>query len=893
MSAPAGADSPRTLPDAAEASRFLAALVASSQEAIIGFTLDGVILSWNAGAEKLYGYTQAEAVGQDVAFLTPAECSGEIPDIFGRLAQGQTIERYRTERLRKDGTRVHASISFSLVRDAAGAMLGASAIHRDVGELVRVETVRQRVAAGATLPHGEAFFEALTRYLIDSLDVDYAFVSAIAEADLRALAFADRERNHAMLILPLAGSPCEGAMRHGRLTVASGLPAAFPAYRTIDPLDLESYAGVALHDDTGVPMGVVAVAGTAPFRDPEFVVALLDLVAPRAEVELRQRRARLALAESEERYRRLIELSPDMVMVHAGGRFVFANATAARMLAAPGPEALIGRPVGDVSPLPYADVTACCAANYPCRGSGPLATPMLRRLDGKLLDVTAAAAPITFEGRPACMVVYRDVTEQKRTAASLSEAQRIARIGSFEWNLMTDTHWWSDELYRLLGLRPGAEAPTLARFLAAIDPFDRPAVEAALTGARRDHRPFRLDFMVLDHEDGACRLEGRGHIVTDGKGVPLRLIGTAQDVSEARRAALALQASEARFRSVVATAGEGIVLGNQDGEIILWNPGAASIFGYDMTETLGRPLTMLMPERFRQAHTRALAAAARRGHPIHRKPVEFVGLHKDGTEFPLELSLTSWESDGERYFTGLVRDISDRRAIERMKDTFIATISHELRTPLNTITCSLDLLSSGALGLGSEKAARILEIAQSNTDRLARIVSDILDLQVLDQGRVPIMREPCDLAAVVREAVQTTAPMAERREVAVEKALTLPPEFSLRADAGRLHQTLVNLLVNAIRYAPPGSRIVVSASAGATEVRLAVDDEGPGIPPEQRELVFERFYQAAPPSEGQAPGTGLGLAICRAIVQQHGGRIWIEDGPRGGAAFVLTLPTRP
>ena len=872
---------------------FLAALVSSCQDVLLGLTLDGVILSWNAGAERLYGYTAAEAIGRDLTLITPPDRADELPDLRARLLRDGHITCHRTERLRKDGTRVHVAATYSLIRDADGVILGASVNHRDVGEFVRLEAARQRVAAGAALPHGEAFFGALARYLIEALAVDYAFIAFAEGQAFTTLAFADRHGEEDARAFPLAGSPCEVAMASGRLTVAADLHTAFPAYPTVLTLGLDAYAGVALNDEAGHPVGVVAVACTGPLPEPDFVTVLLELVAPHAAAELRQRQARRALAESEDRYRRLIELSPDMVLVISDGRLVFANATAVRLLGADGPEALIGRRVEDLVWTPLTESLLPGCAELQACGVASLEPHLLRRLDGTLLEVTAASAPITFAGRPACMVEFRDLTEQRRIAASLSEAQRVARIGSFEWNLSTDTHWWSHELYRLLGLRPGTAAPSLALFLAAIDPFDRPAIETAIERATRQQRPFRVDFMVVDRGDRGRRLEARGHVVTDDRGRPIRLVGTAQDVSEARRAALALQASEARFRSVVATAGDGIVLANQAGEIIHWNPGAARIFGYDMTETIGRPLTMLMPERFRDAHQRGLDTAVSSGRSLRGRPVEFVGLHKDGGEIPIELSLTSWESDGERYFTGLVRDISDRRALERMKDSFIAMVSHELRTPLNTITCSLDLLGTGTLGALSEKAARMVDIAQSNTDRLSRIVGDILDLQVLEHGRVPIVLEPCDLAAVLRDAVQTTAPMAERRDVGVELALALPPGFACQADAGRLHQTLVNLLVNAIRYAPSKSRVVATASVAGGEVRIMVDDEGPGIPPAEREIVFERFYLGAPPLEGQAPGTGLGLPICRSIVQQHGGRLWVEDGPRGGAAFIFTLPLRP
>jgi len=259
---------------------------------------------------------------------------------------------------------------------------------------------------------------------------------------------------------------------------------------------------------------------------------------------------------------------------------------------------------------------------------------------------------------------------------------------------------------------------------------------------------------------------------------------------------------------------------------------------------------------------------------------------------------------GVKGFFALSSDISDRKAIERMKDELIAVVSHELRTPLTSIHGSLKLLAAGQLGQLSPEGQQMLRIADENTDRLVRLVNDILDLQRLESDRVKPDKRRCNAAELVVRAVESLQGMARQHNITlVSNAASIP----VRADADNIVQALANLLSNAIKFSPAGStvEITVSPCQAVDEVgsdraqqfcqrRLGVlfqvKDRGRGIPADKLEKIFERFGQVDASDSRQKGGTGLGLAICQTIVRQHGGEIWVESTLGEGSTFCFTLP---
>jgi len=237
----------------------------------------------------------------------------------------------------------------------------------------------------------------------------------------------------------------------------------------------------------------------------------------------------------------------------------------------------------------------------------------------------------------------------------------------------------------------------------------------------------------------------------------------------------------------------------------------------------------------------------------------------------------------------IYRDCTLEAELARANAEQIATVSHELRTPMTSVRGALGLLLGGIAGDLPEEARRLLEIAQHNADRLIRLINDILDISRIEAGKLEIHREPLSLSEAVQRAVAELDTFASQHGVRVnmELAADLPAAM---ADADRVEQVLVNLLSNAIKFSGRGSTVTVSMGVDGPHVWVRVADQGPGIPEDQLYRIFEKFYRVNSGAARKAPGTGLGLAICKAIVEAHGGRIWVESEVGKGAAFTFTLP---
>lgn len=226
--------------------------------------------------------------------------------------------------------------------------------------------------------------------------------------------------------------------------------------------------------------------------------------------------------------------------------------------------------------------------------------------------------------------------------------------------------------------------------------------------------------------------------------------------------------------------------------------------------------------------------------------------------------------------------LTKRKELDRIKDEFISTVSHELRTPLTSIRGALGLLSSGVAGQVDAKAQNLLRIANNNTDRLVRLINDILDLQRMDSGQAPLQLRPCLLPEVVSQAADTMRSMADTAGVRLDVVPAGGEPIAFEGDPDRMQQVLCNLLSNAIKFSPPGSAVRVESRVEDGTLLLRVEDRGRGVPADKLESIFERFGQVDPSDARQKGGTGLGLAICRAIMAQHGGEVWAERNDENG-----------
>lgn len=337
---------------------------------------------------------------------------------------------------------------------------------------------------------------------------------------------------------------------------------------------------------------------------------------------------------------------------------------------------------------------------------------------------------------------------------------------------------------------------------------------------------------------------------------------------------------------------DGICGIDRDGVVSFMNPAAGRLLAADPSSLIGMPMHDLLhgfaPSGrrcgeecpIRRAANRQMTSAGQEN--IYRS---------DGTSFPSEYVLTPLVDQGQvAGFVLSFRDISQRFALDRLKDEFISTVSHELRTPLTSIRGALGLLNSGVLNQGNEKAGNLLRIALSNSDRLVRLINDILDLERIQSGREPLAFRPVQLNDVVRQAIDGMQPVAENAGVQLIHDAT---KVEIAADPDRLLQVLTNLLSNAVKFSPPNSTVSVMLRPGVTGVTVSVIDHGRGIPADKLEAIFGRFQQVDASDAREKGGTGLGLAICRTIVLQHSGRIWAERNPLRGSTFRVYLPYQP
>jgi PAS domain S-box-containing protein len=369
-----------------------------------------------------------------------------------------------------------------------------------------------------------------------------------------------------------------------------------------------------------------------------------------------------------------------------------------------------------------------------------------------------------------------------------------------------------------------------------------------------------------------------------------------EELSERGRIERALRHSEALFRSLSESAPIGIFRTNEQGDWIYTNPRCQAIGGFTLDEARGEGWQRLIHpddlEPFLQQWARMIATGPEPDNQEFTGEIRFN--RPDGsTRFcRLRTAVVLSETDDLNGYVGTIEDITESRAIAQMKNEFISIVSHELRTPLTAIRGSLGLLANGIYDQKPQRGKRMLQIAATQSDRLVRLVNDILDLGRLESGRVALVKQRCDAGALMLQSVDALRANAEQNQITLS---VFPLEVQVWAAPDSIIQTLTNLISNAIKFSEPNHTVWISATLNP-EITLPayglfqVKDQGRGIPADKLESIFDRFQQVDVSDSRKKGGTGLGLAICRSIIQQHGGQIWAESTPGAGSSFYFTLP---
>jgi|NOAtaT_7_FD_contig_101_557898_length_4172_multi_4_in_0_out_0_2 PAS domain S-box-containing protein len=361
------------------------------------------------------------------------------------------------------------------------------------------------------------------------------------------------------------------------------------------------------------------------------------------------------------------------------------------------------------------------------------------------------------------------------------------------------------------------------------------------------------------------------------------------DITQSKLNEIALQESNRRWRYLLDNVSLIVVGVTCAGEVEYINPFLLALTGYTIEEVIGKDwFSQFIPQIDQLEIREEFSSLLINDFPkYHQNAI----VTKAGEERMISWNNTILRSqDNEIIGTlSIGEDITEKLKVDRIKSEFISIVSHELRTPLASIRGALGLLSSGVLANRPETAQNMLNIASSDTERLVRLVNDILDLERLESSKVTLDRNWYDVLELCQQAIETMQAIAIESQIEILCNIQSQQVF---ADQDRLVQTLVNLLSNAIKFSPPQSQVHLEAEQIANEIVFRVCDRGRGIPAAQLESIFERFHQVDASDSRQMGGTGLGLAICRSIVQQHGGKIWVESVLSEGSTFSFTIPHR-
>ena len=384
----------------------------------------------------------------------------------------------------------------------------------------------------------------------------------------------------------------------------------------------------------------------------------------------------------------------------------------------------------------------------------------------------------------------------------------------------------------------------------------------------------------------------------DDRGKLLGFAKVTRDLTERRRAEQALRASEERFRILAATANDAILSADRHGNITYFNPGAERIFGFASNEVIGRPLTVLMPERFWDAHRTGLARYVATGEArVIGKTVELAGRRKDETEFPLELSLASWKQGAEVAFTAIIRDITARKEAEdtlrryasqlevanQELEAFCYSVSHDLRAPLRSLDGFSQALLDDYRDRLDDTGRDFLQRVRAASQRMGTLIDDLLSLSRVTRGELQV--EQVDLSALAAAAAADLKKSDPARAV----TFAIAPHLVVRADAGLMRIVLHNLLGNAWKFTGKRSSARVEVGSMAHDGRRAffVRDDGAGFDMAYAAKLFGAFQRLHAAAE--FPGSGIGLATVQRIIHRHGGQVWAEGAPDRGATFYFTL----
>jgi PAS domain S-box-containing protein len=492
--------------------------------------------------------------------------------------------------------------------------------------------------------------------------------------------------------------------------------------------------------------------------------------------------------------------------------------------------------------------------------------------------------------------------ERKRVGEKLQESQRMLQL---VLDSVPQAVFWKDRNSIYLGCNlnfarhAGVSSPEEIVGKTDFDlPWRKEETEAVREGDRRVIETAAPEYHTIESQlqaDGKqAWVETNKVPLFDAKGNVAGVLGTYEDITERRQAERDLQIAEERYRTIFENSAVAITLADEQERLVSWNKFTENLLGMGKDELYLRPVKSLYPEGEWEKI---------RNHDVRQKGMqhhlETKMTKRDGDIIDVDVSLTVLKDADSRVTgsIGVVRDITERKEAERklkeamdMKSQFISTVSHELRTPLTIIKEDIAIILDGAAGKVKPKQKDILEMAQRNIDRLARLINDVLDFQKLQSGRAKFNMLENNINSVIESAYNTMAATVKKKGVELRLALdnSLPRTIF---DSDKMIQVLTNLVSNAMKFTEKGS-ITIATHRIENAIRVSVVDTGCGIKQEDLPKLFQQFQQLGSGGNRKTGGTGLGLAISKDIIEKHAGRVWVESELGKGTTFHFLLPIK-